>query len=37
MGGVPLFNITDLWFAYERIRGSPIAGAHFVGKLFGDC
>lgn len=31
------FDLTDLWFAYERMRGNSIAGAHFVGKVFGDC
>lgn len=32
-----LFNIADLWPAYEKMRDKPIAGAHFVGKLYGDC
>lgn len=31
------FYLTDLWHAYEQMRGKPIAGAHFIGKMYGDC
>jgi len=31
------FCLVDLWHVYEQMRGSPIAGAHFSGKIFGDC
>lgn len=30
-------HLTDLRHAYEKMRDQPIAGAHFTGKLFGDC
>ncbi len=31
------FHLADLWPAYEQMRGTPIAGAHFIDKIYGYC
>lgn len=30
------YDLIDLYFAYEKMRGEPISESYFIGKLFGD-